>query len=224
MTSTNRGSYKTISNNVEAFDSKGRSVGIIFETSSPFDTPRLMQELVAWTNRELQGTSHHPLLVVAVFIVRYLAIHPFQDGNGRLARVSDQPAAASDGLQLYALQFAGNVSSRKTANSIIADCEAPREPWTAMRSHLMDWLRFFLLCLIEQKDSLAEKVKREKLMSSLSVLDEKLLQLTRQHGRFDANRRTQADESKPEHAQAASQAARSSGTTSAAWARPQFLV
>src|SRR6187399_1544653 len=36
-----RGSYKTISNNVEAFDSKGRSVGIIFETSSPFDTPRL---------------------------------------------------------------------------------------------------------------------------------------------------------------------------------------
>jgi hypothetical protein len=48
----------------------------------------------------------------------------------------------------------------------------------------MDWLRFFLLCLIEQKDSLAEKVKREKLMSSLSVLDEKLLQLTRQHGRL----------------------------------------
>jgi predicted HTH transcriptional regulator len=60
----------------------------------------------------------------------------------------------------------------------------------------MDWLRFFLLCLIEQKESLAEKVKREKLMSSLSVLDEKLLQLTRQHGRLtltDALKQTKAN-------------------------------
>jgi len=48
----------------------------------------------------------------------------------------------------------------------------------------MDWLRFFLLCLIEQKNSLAEKVKRERIMTSLSALDEQLLQLTRQHGRL----------------------------------------
>jgi Fic family protein len=82
-----RGSYKTLVNNVEAFDQHGRSVGIIFETATPFDTPRLMEELVVWTNRELTGVTHHPLLVVAVFVVRFLAIHPFQDGNGRLARV-----------------------------------------------------------------------------------------------------------------------------------------
>ena len=82
-----RGTYKNVPNNVEAFDEHGRSVGVIFETATPFDTPRLMKELVAWTNRELAGTTHHPLLVIAVFIVRFLAIHPFQDGNGRLARV-----------------------------------------------------------------------------------------------------------------------------------------
>src|SRR6516162_10838117 len=35
-----RGSYKTLVNNVEAFDQHGRSVGIIFETATPFDTPR----------------------------------------------------------------------------------------------------------------------------------------------------------------------------------------
>src|SRR4030095_4913052 len=50
-------------------------------------------------------------------------------------------------------------------------------------SRLMDWLRFFLLCLIEQKNSLAEKVKRERLMTTLSPLDEQLIQLIRQHGR-----------------------------------------
>jgi Fic family protein len=51
-------------------------------------------------------------------------------------------------------------------------------------SHLMDWLRFFLLSLVEQKSSLAAKIKREKLMGSLSALDEELLQLVRQHGRL----------------------------------------
>src|SRR5262247_3424249 len=64
-----RGEYKKVANNVEAFDEHGRSVGVIFETATPFDTPRLMQELVLWTRRELEGKYHHPLLVIAAFIV-----------------------------------------------------------------------------------------------------------------------------------------------------------
>src|ERR1041385_869126 len=72
-----RGGYKKVPNNVEAFDQHGRSVGVIFETATPFDTPRLMEELVGWTNRELTGSRHHPLLVIGVFVVRFLAIHPF---------------------------------------------------------------------------------------------------------------------------------------------------
>src|SRR5262252_3827883 len=59
-----RGEYKKLANNVEAFDEHGRSVGVIFETATPFDTPRLMEELVNWTVRELAGTKHHPLLVI----------------------------------------------------------------------------------------------------------------------------------------------------------------
>ena len=51
-------------------------------------------------------------------------------------------------------------------------------------SHLIEWLRFFLLCLVRQKDSLAKKVERERLMRSLSALDEQLLQLAREHGRL----------------------------------------
>jgi hypothetical protein len=48
----------------------------------------------------------------------------------------------------------------------------------------MDWIRFFLLSLVEQKNTLAEKVQREKLMSVLPALDEQLLQLVRQHGKL----------------------------------------
>ena len=81
-----RGKYKTLPNSVEAFDENGRSLGVIFEPATPFETPRLMDELVAWTQEALESARYHPLLVIAVFIVRFLAIHPFQDGNGRLSR------------------------------------------------------------------------------------------------------------------------------------------
>jgi len=82
-----RGTYKTLSNRVAAFDADGQPIDIVFETASPFDTPRLMAELVAWLNEARELGRLHPLLIVAVFVVVFLEIHPFQDGNGRLSRV-----------------------------------------------------------------------------------------------------------------------------------------
>jgi hypothetical protein len=79
-----RGAYKTITNHVEAFDETGNSLGIVFATATPFETPRLMEELTAWLSEALDSKLLHPLLVIAVFIVVFLEIHPFQDGNGRL--------------------------------------------------------------------------------------------------------------------------------------------
>jgi len=178
-----RGRYKTITNNVEAFDSKGRSVGVIFETASPFDTPRLMQELVSWTNRELKGTGHHPLLVVAAFIVRYLAIHPFQDGNGRLARVLTNLLLLRIGYSYMPYSSLERVIE-ENREQYYRGLRSAQGTLDKDESRLMDWLRFFLHCLVEQKNALAEKVKRERLMSSLSILDEQLLQLARQHGRL----------------------------------------
>ena len=82
-----RGNYKTNSNSVTAFDETGAQIGIVFETASPFDTPRLMRELMTWVNQERETARLHPLLLIALFIVVFLEIHPFQDGNGRLSRI-----------------------------------------------------------------------------------------------------------------------------------------
>ena len=84
--SRNRGQYKTNSNSVAAFDENGVQIAIVFETASPFDTPRLMGELVTWVNAERENRQWHPLLIIAIFVVVFLEIHPFQDGNGRLSR------------------------------------------------------------------------------------------------------------------------------------------
>jgi Fic family protein len=82
-----RGKYKTQPNSVAAFDETGKQVGIVFETVTPFDTPRLMFESVGWTRDALETRQLHPLLVTAIFIVVFLEIHPFQDGNGRVSRI-----------------------------------------------------------------------------------------------------------------------------------------
>jgi Fic family protein len=82
-----RGGYKTLSNSVAAFDETGKQVGIVFETASPFDTPRLMAELLTWSQEVREMKRLHPLLMIGVFTVVFLEIHPFQDGNGRLSRI-----------------------------------------------------------------------------------------------------------------------------------------
>lgn len=82
-----RGNYKTSSNSVAAFDENGTQLGIVFQTASPFDTSRLMTELVTWVQEERDAKHLHPLLIIAVWVVVFLEIHTFQDGNGLLSRV-----------------------------------------------------------------------------------------------------------------------------------------
>jgi hypothetical protein len=55
-----RGNYKTHPNSVSAFDPDGKEIGVVFETASPFDTPRLMKELVDWTRDALEKMGASP--------------------------------------------------------------------------------------------------------------------------------------------------------------------
>jgi len=190
-----RGHYKTVANNVEAFDERGKSIGVIFETASPFDTPRLMEELVRWTRQEVTKNEHHPLLVLAVFIVRFLAIHPFQDGNGRLARVLTNLLLLRAGYTYVPYSSLERIIE-ENREQYYRSLRRAQLTLDKDESQLIEWLRFFLLCLVHQKNALAKKIDREKLMSSLSQLDEELLKLARQHGRLsltEAQRLTRAN-------------------------------
>jgi hypothetical protein len=69
-----RGNYKTLRNDVGAFDADGKMIGIVFETATPFDTPRRMAELASWLDKTREIRHLHPLLTVAVFVVVFLGI------------------------------------------------------------------------------------------------------------------------------------------------------
>ncbi|MEK7472481.1 MAG: Fic family protein [Patescibacteria group bacterium] len=84
---THRGEYKKKENAVHMVNEKGKSVGILFETTKAYLTPKEMYELIDWTKTALNQNTYHPLLIISNFIVEFLNIHPFSDGNGRLSRI-----------------------------------------------------------------------------------------------------------------------------------------
>lgn len=178
-----RGEYKTLSNSVAAFDEDGKQIGIVFETATPFDTPRRMAELVAWVNEARELARLHPLLIVAVFIVVFLEIHPFQDGNGRLSRVL---------TTLLLLQAGYAYVPYSSLESVIENSKegyylALRQTQGTLRTEAPNWqpwLLFFMRALQQQKRRLAAKVEREKLvMATLPELAVGIIDHARQHGR-----------------------------------------
>lgn len=183
-----RGQYKTHSNSVAAFDENGTQIGIVFETATPFDTPRLMTELVSWVNGERDkapiSEKLHPLLIIAIFVVVFLEIHPFQDGNGRLSRVLTTLLLIQAGYSYVPYSSLESVielnkeayylALRQTQGTIRTD--APN--W-------QPWLVFFLRSLAEQVRRLEKKVEREKIvLATLPELSLQIVEFAREHGRI----------------------------------------
>ena len=178
-----RGQYKTHSNNVAAFDKNGTQIGIVFETATPFDTPRLMTQLVSWVNGERETAHLHPLLIIAIFVVVFLEIHPFQDGNGRLSRVLTTLLLIRAG---YAYVPYSSLESVIELNKE-AYYLALRQTQGTIRTqepNWQPWLVFFLRSLAEQVRRLEKKVEREKIvLAALPELSLQIVEFAREHGR-----------------------------------------
>ncbi|MDA8430278.1 MAG: Fic family protein [Geobacteraceae bacterium] len=174
-----RGEYKTRPNNVEAFDADGRSSGVIFETASPFDTLRLMAELVSGTVAALRERELNPLLVIGAFVVHFLAIHPFQDGNPR----PDHPAAPAERLPSCAVQFTGTDHGGEQG-WLLPGAADIQKLIRSEEENLDGWLRFFLTSLKMQKDILLGKIERKQLLEKLAPLEEKILAIARERSRI----------------------------------------
>ena len=178
-----RGAYKTSPNSVAAFDEEGQEIGVVFETATPFDTPYLMAELFDWLTQRQDRGDLHPLIVIALFTVVFLEIHPFQDGNGRLSRILTTLLLLRAGYAYVPYSSLESVieqnkedyyrALRRTQGTIRTD----RPDW-------QPWLEFFLRALQQQMRRLASKIEREKLiLPALPALSLRILDHARDHGR-----------------------------------------
>ena len=178
-----RGAYKTSPNSVAAFDEDGREIGVVFETATPFDTPYLMAELFDWLALREDRGDLHPLIVIALFTVVFLEIHPFQDGNGRLSRILTTLLLLRAGYAYVPYSSLESVIEQNKEDYY----RALRRTQGTIRTDKPDWqpwLGFFLRALQQQMKRLENKIEREKLiLAALPALSLRILDHARDHGR-----------------------------------------
>lgn len=164
---THLGNYKHKENVVKMVDAKGREAGTLFETAPAYLTPKYMQELVEWTQQALEDKTYHPLLVIGNFIVDFLNIHPFEDGNGRLSRVLTNLLLLKEG---YA--YMPYVSHEKLVEDRKPDyyltLRKSQKTFKSKNESITDWLIFFLDIILEQSQQAIDLLSTENIEPILS--------------------------------------------------------
>ena len=163
-----RGEYKKIENKVHMINEYGESAGILFDTTKAYLTPKEMQELVEWTVAALEKQNHEPLVIIGNFLVEFLNIHPFKDGNGRLSRILTNLLLLKSGYM-----FMPYISHEK----LIEDNKPEyyislRKSQKTLRTKKPDisyWLGFFLDIELKQSQMAVELLSEENIEKLLSI-------------------------------------------------------
>jgi len=179
--SGHRGEYKKLSNNVEAFDANGKSMGVIFQTATPFETPFKMHELVDWFEKAENERHQHVLILIAVFIVNLLAVHPFQDGNGRLSRIITTLLLMRAGY-LYVPFSSLEHIIEENKDAYYLSLRRAQSTLATDNSQLPEWILFFLRSLKRQTEVLSSKLDKEKSLLSIPSLSQSILLASRERG------------------------------------------
>ena len=162
-----RGDYKKTENKVAMINEAGESVGVLFDTTPAYLTPKEMQELVEVTRDELRAKKLHPLLVIGKFLVTFLNIHPFQDGNGRLSRVLANLLLLKEG---YA--YMPYVSHEKLIEDNKPDyyisLRKSQKTLKTDKPNIVPWLDFFLSVMLKQSEMAIALLSRENIDKLLS--------------------------------------------------------
>ena len=178
-----RGDYKKFPNNVEAFNAQGQSIGIVFETASPFETPLQMAGLVEWANKAFATKEYHPLVIIGIFVVDFLAIHPFQDGNGRLSRVLTTLLLLQHDYS-YVVYSSLETIVEHSKEAYYRSLRLTQATLKTDTPQFQPWLIYFLRSLHKQIQQLEFKINKEQIaLSSLPKLASDIMQLAQEKGK-----------------------------------------
>lgn len=162
-----RGVYKTEENTVGVLGPDGKVAKIMFETTPVWKTQTEMTELVEWTKEAIEQNRFHPLLIIANFLVQFLKIHPFRDGNGRLSRVLTNLLLLRAGYQFIQYVSHEQIVERRKDEYYIA-LRKSQETFNTDHETIFPWLNFFLAVLKEQATKALTLLEEEHIEDTLS--------------------------------------------------------
>ena len=156
-----RGKYKQKENMVGVLDKDGKVAKIIFETTRAYLTPKETQELIFWTLEAIKEKRFHPLLIIANFIIEFLKIHPFEDGNGRLSRILTNLLLLKSEYSFCHYVSHEQIIERRKDEYYIA-LRKSQETFKKENETINPWLNFFLSVIKEQVEKSAELLEGNK--------------------------------------------------------------
>ncbi len=168
-----RGKYKFWPNRVEARDYKGNLVKVIFNPTEPAFTAIEMKALIEWTQKALKDKNIHPLVIIANFIFEYLAIHPFQDGNGRTSRILTNLLLLKSGyLFTPFVSHESLIESKKVEYyKVLAKTQ---QTWKTKHEDISAWIIFFLEIVEQQVSKAISLSKTDNIDIHLSEIQSKV--------------------------------------------------
>jgi len=162
-----RGEYKFGSNRVEARDVNGNVVGVLFDPTAPHLVGKETQELMESTIDMLHKKEIHPLIVIGNFIIEFLAIHPFQDGNGRTSRVLTNLLLLKNGYEYMPyVSHEKLVEDNKTEYYLALN--KSQKTFKTTKENISLWLLFFLSILLKQTQIAIGLLSKESIENLLS--------------------------------------------------------
>ncbi|HZE86971.1 MAG TPA: Fic family protein [Methylomirabilota bacterium] len=162
-----RGDYKKQENKVEMIDAQGKSIGTLFDTTPAYLTPKEMTELVEWTKQAIDEKKYHSLLIIGNFIVEFLNIHPFQDGNGRLSRVLTNLLLLQQGY-LYMPYVSHEKLIEDNKPDYYLALRKSQKTFKTDKEDVNTWLDFFLTIFLKQSQMAIGLITAENIETLLS--------------------------------------------------------
>ncbi|MCX6789744.1 MAG: Fic family protein [Candidatus Gribaldobacteria bacterium] len=157
-----RGDYKKRENNVQMINAAGESVGVLFDTTPAYLSPKQTQELVEWTKEALAEKKYHPLLIIGSFLVEFLQIHPFQDGNGRLSRVLTNLFLLKEGY-LYMPYVSHEKFIEDNKPEYYLALRKSQKTFKSNNETIVPWLDFFLTIFLKQSEMAIDLLSKENI-------------------------------------------------------------
>ena len=162
-----KGKYKKSENTVGILGPDGKVAKIIFNPTPAWQTPTEMIELADWTYAAFEENRFHPLLVIANFLVEFLKIHPFTDGNGRLSRIMTNLLLLRSGYQFTQYVSHEQIIERRKDEYYIALIKS-QETFKTDHETIAPWLNFFLGVVKEQATKALAFLEEEHVEDTLS--------------------------------------------------------
>lgn len=162
-----KGHYKFGSNRVEAKDATGNIVGVIFDPTPPYLVKKEMQELIDWYLWASATKVKHPLILIANFIFEYLAIHPFQDGNGRTSRLLTNLMLLQQGYLFTQIVSHERIIEANKMDYYLA-LNKTQSTWKTASEDITPWLQFFLNIIKSQSTQALKIIEGDNIEDLLS--------------------------------------------------------